>query len=142
MQAAINTGGSLLPAYDVAILDEAHLCERYATSALTATQSACLPSLTVASGLSSAMSRGAAAWTAEMNSTNTHGSENRMRSVCRGLITEAAIISRFAATKQTICRNSESCMQSPDRAKVGNGHPITLLNPVDCGLHSQPRYVG
>ena len=32
-------GGSLLPAYDVAILDEAHLCERYATSALTATLS-------------------------------------------------------------------------------------------------------
>lgn len=33
-------GGSLLPAYDVAILDEAHLCEKFATSALTATLSA------------------------------------------------------------------------------------------------------
>ncbi|MGB8266040.1 MAG: ATP-dependent DNA helicase [Candidatus Velthaea sp.] len=30
-------GGSLLPAYDYVILDEAHQCERYATSALTAT---------------------------------------------------------------------------------------------------------
>jgi ATP-dependent DNA helicase DinG len=36
----LAAGGSLLPAYDVAILDEAHLCERYATSALTATLSA------------------------------------------------------------------------------------------------------
>ena len=33
-------GGGLLPAYDVAILDEAHQCEKYATSALTATLSA------------------------------------------------------------------------------------------------------
>ena len=30
----------LLPAYDVAILDEAHQCEKYATAALTATLSA------------------------------------------------------------------------------------------------------
>jgi ATP-dependent DNA helicase DinG len=30
-------GGSLLPAYDYVILDEAHQCERYATAALTAT---------------------------------------------------------------------------------------------------------
>jgi ATP-dependent DNA helicase DinG len=36
----LAAGGSLLPAYDVAILDEAHLCEKYATSALTATLSA------------------------------------------------------------------------------------------------------
>ena len=33
-------GGSLLPAYDVAILDEAHQCEKYATAALTASLSA------------------------------------------------------------------------------------------------------
>ena len=32
-------GGGLLPAYDVAILDEAHQCERWATDALTATLS-------------------------------------------------------------------------------------------------------
>jgi ATP-dependent DNA helicase DinG len=32
-------GGGLLPAYDIAILDEAHQCEKYATSALTATLS-------------------------------------------------------------------------------------------------------
>ncbi len=32
-------GGGLLPAYDYVILDEAHQCERYATSALTATLS-------------------------------------------------------------------------------------------------------
>jgi ATP-dependent DNA helicase DinG len=32
-------GGGLLPPYDVVILDEAHQCERYATSALTATLS-------------------------------------------------------------------------------------------------------
>lgn len=32
-------GGGLLPAYDFVILDEAHQCERYATSALTATLS-------------------------------------------------------------------------------------------------------
>jgi len=36
----LAAGGSLLPAYDVAILDEAHQCEKYATSALTATLSA------------------------------------------------------------------------------------------------------
>jgi ATP-dependent DNA helicase DinG len=30
-------GGTLLPAYDVAILDEAHQCERWATAALTST---------------------------------------------------------------------------------------------------------
>jgi ATP-dependent DNA helicase DinG len=33
-------GGTLLPAYDVAILDEAHQCEKYATAALTASLSA------------------------------------------------------------------------------------------------------
>ena len=32
-------GGGLLPAYDVAVLDEAHQCERWATDALTATVS-------------------------------------------------------------------------------------------------------
>jgi ATP-dependent DNA helicase DinG len=32
-------GGGLLPAYDYVVLDEAHQCERYATSALTATLS-------------------------------------------------------------------------------------------------------
>ncbi len=36
----LAAGGSLLPAYDVAILDEAHQCEKYATAALTATLSA------------------------------------------------------------------------------------------------------
>lgn len=35
----LAAGGSLLPAYDVAILDEAHQCEKYATAALTATLS-------------------------------------------------------------------------------------------------------
>ncbi len=33
-------GGGLLPQYDYVVLDEAHQCERYATSALTATLSA------------------------------------------------------------------------------------------------------
>lgn len=33
-------GGGLLPPYDVAVLDEAHQCERWATDALTATLSA------------------------------------------------------------------------------------------------------
>jgi ATP-dependent DNA helicase DinG len=33
----LAVGGSLLPAYDYVILDEAHQCERYATAALTAT---------------------------------------------------------------------------------------------------------
>jgi ATP-dependent DNA helicase DinG len=33
-------GGGLLPAYDVAVLDEAHQCERWATDALTAVLSA------------------------------------------------------------------------------------------------------
>ncbi|MGA2392843.1 MAG: helicase C-terminal domain-containing protein [Candidatus Lustribacter sp.] len=36
----LAAGGNLLPAYDVAILDEAHQCEKYATAALTATLSA------------------------------------------------------------------------------------------------------
>ena len=36
----LASGGSLLPAYDVAILDEAHQCEKYATAALTASLSA------------------------------------------------------------------------------------------------------
>jgi ATP-dependent DNA helicase DinG len=36
----LATGGGLLPAYDFAILDEAHQCERYATAALTASLSA------------------------------------------------------------------------------------------------------
>jgi len=36
----LAAGGSLLPSYDVAILDEAHQCEKYATAALTATLSA------------------------------------------------------------------------------------------------------
>jgi ATP-dependent DNA helicase DinG len=35
----LATGGGLLPAYDIAILDEAHQCEKYATSALTASLS-------------------------------------------------------------------------------------------------------
>jgi ATP-dependent DNA helicase DinG len=35
----LASGGSLLPAYDVAILDEAHQCEKYATAALTASLS-------------------------------------------------------------------------------------------------------
>jgi ATP-dependent DNA helicase DinG len=35
----LAVGGGLLPAYDIAILDEAHQCEKYATSALTATLS-------------------------------------------------------------------------------------------------------
>jgi ATP-dependent DNA helicase DinG len=35
----LASGGSLLPAYDFAILDEAHQAERYATSALTASLS-------------------------------------------------------------------------------------------------------
>jgi ATP-dependent DNA helicase DinG len=33
----LAVGGGLLPAYDVAILDEAHQCERWATDALTST---------------------------------------------------------------------------------------------------------
>jgi ATP-dependent DNA helicase DinG len=33
----LASGGALLPPYDVAILDEAHQCERWATDALTAT---------------------------------------------------------------------------------------------------------
>ena len=33
----LAVGGGLLPPYDVAILDEAHQCERWATDALTAT---------------------------------------------------------------------------------------------------------
>jgi ATP-dependent DNA helicase DinG len=36
----LATGGGLLPAYDIAILDEAHQCEKYATAALTASLSA------------------------------------------------------------------------------------------------------
>ncbi len=35
----LAVGGGLLPAYDVAVLDEAHQCERWATDALTATLS-------------------------------------------------------------------------------------------------------
>ncbi len=35
----LASGGGLLPAYDIAILDEAHQCEKYATSALTASLS-------------------------------------------------------------------------------------------------------
>jgi ATP-dependent DNA helicase DinG len=35
----LAVGGGLLPTYDVAILDEAHQCERWATDALTATLS-------------------------------------------------------------------------------------------------------
>ena len=35
----LAAGGTLLPAYDIAILDEAHQCEKYATAALTATLS-------------------------------------------------------------------------------------------------------
>ena len=35
----LAAGGNLLPAYDIAILDEAHQCEKYATAALTATLS-------------------------------------------------------------------------------------------------------
>ncbi len=35
----LAVGGGLLPSYDVAILDEAHQCERYATAALTASLS-------------------------------------------------------------------------------------------------------
>ena len=37
--ADVASGGSLLPSYDVAILDEAHQCERWATDALTSTLS-------------------------------------------------------------------------------------------------------
>jgi len=33
----VATGGGILPPYDVAVLDEAHLCERYATAAFTST---------------------------------------------------------------------------------------------------------
>jgi ATP-dependent DNA helicase DinG len=36
----LASGGGLLPAYDVAVLDEAHQCERWATDALTAVLSA------------------------------------------------------------------------------------------------------
>jgi ATP-dependent DNA helicase DinG len=36
----LAAGGTLLPSYDVAILDEAHQCEKYATAALTASLSA------------------------------------------------------------------------------------------------------
>ena len=36
----LAAGGSLLPSYDVAILDEAHQCEKYATAAMTASLSA------------------------------------------------------------------------------------------------------
>jgi ATP-dependent DNA helicase DinG len=36
----LAVGGGLLPSYDIAILDEAHQCEKYATAALTATLSA------------------------------------------------------------------------------------------------------
>jgi len=35
----LAVGGGLLPSYDIAILDEAHQCEKYATAALTATLS-------------------------------------------------------------------------------------------------------
>ena len=35
----LASGGTLLPAYDVAILDEAHQCERWATAALTSSLS-------------------------------------------------------------------------------------------------------
>src|SRR6185312_6192087 len=35
----LAVGGGLLPPYDVAVLDEAHQCERWATDALTATVS-------------------------------------------------------------------------------------------------------